>query len=118
MARATNESAGEGAMKKIVTSVQAQLTGSTSEGVVYPASLDQPASNNQGNGNMTAQVTAYSKACPNSKIVLMGYSQGAQVLGDVVSGGGTGTPGGPPFASPPLASGIMSKGKFISYSRH
>ncbi|KAI1139274.1 carbohydrate esterase family 5 protein [Hypoxylon sp. FL0543] len=35
-----------------------------------------------------AQITAYSKRCPHAKLVVSGYSQGAQVLGDILGGGG------------------------------
>lgn len=41
----------------------------------------------------TAQIIAYAKACPASQLVLSGYSQGAQVLGNILggqSGGSTG----------------------------
>lgn len=118
---------GTGLMHKIVESVQGRLKGSWAEGVVYPATLNQPSSNSAGNLAMTNQITAYAQACPNSKIVLMGYSQGAQVLGDTVSGGGTwtpntqlfgGGPGGPTDPTPPLASNLASKGKLSRYAGH
>ncbi|KAI1385705.1 carbohydrate esterase family 5 protein [Hypoxylon trugodes] len=35
-----------------------------------------------------AQITAYNKKCPNTKLVVSGYSQGAHVLGDILGGGG------------------------------
>jgi len=35
-----------------------------------------------------AQVAAYAKACPNSKLVVAGYSLGAQIVGDMLGGGG------------------------------
>jgi len=35
-----------------------------------------------------AQIGAYSKKCPNSKLVLAGYSLGAQIVGDILGGGG------------------------------
>ncbi|KAI0114204.1 carbohydrate esterase family 5 protein [Hypoxylon sp. NC0597] len=34
------------------------------------------------------QITAYNKRCPDTKLVVSGYSQGAQVLGDILGGGG------------------------------
>ncbi|KAK6953600.1 hypothetical protein Daesc_005905 [Daldinia eschscholtzii] len=34
------------------------------------------------------QITAYNKRCPNSKLVVSGYSQGAHVVGDILGGGG------------------------------
>lgn len=42
----------------------------------------------EGATNGIAQITAYNKRCPNSKLVVSGYSQGAQVVGDVMGGGG------------------------------
>ncbi|KAI0122743.1 carbohydrate esterase family 5 protein [Daldinia grandis] len=35
-----------------------------------------------------AQITAYNKRCPDAKLVVSGYSQGAHVLGDILGGGG------------------------------
>ena len=37
-----------------------------------------------------AQLNAYAARCPNTKLVISGYSQGAQVVGDII-GGGNGT---------------------------
>ena len=42
----------------------------------------------EGNTNGVAQMTAYAERCPNSKLVLTGYSQGANVAGDILGGGG------------------------------
>ncbi|KAL8299031.1 hypothetical protein RB597_007594 [Gaeumannomyces tritici] len=42
----------------------------------------------QGITNGHAQIVAYNKRCPNSKIVVSGFSQGAQVVGDIFSGAG------------------------------
>ncbi|KAI1652540.1 carbohydrate esterase family 5 protein [Daldinia decipiens] len=35
-----------------------------------------------------AQITDYNKRCPDTKLVVSGYSQGAHVLGDILGGGG------------------------------
>ncbi|KAI1645113.1 carbohydrate esterase family 5 protein [Daldinia loculata] len=35
-----------------------------------------------------AQITDYNKRCPDAKLVVSGYSQGAHVLGDILGGGG------------------------------
>jgi hypothetical protein len=34
------------------------------------------------------QMTAYADRCPNSKLILAGYSQGAQIVTDILGGGG------------------------------
>lgn len=33
------------------------------------------------------QMTAYAQKCPNSKLILAGYSQGGQIAGDILGGG-------------------------------
>ncbi|SPJ78322.1 related to acetylxylan esterase precursor [Fusarium torulosum] len=42
----------------------------------------------EGVVNGKKQITAYNKRCPDSKLVVSGYSQGAQVVGDILGGGG------------------------------
>lgn len=44
----------------------------------------------EGVANGIAQLNSYSARCPDSKLVISGYSQGAQVVGDII-GGGSGT---------------------------
>lgn len=41
----------------------------------------------EGKRNGLAAMKAYAKACPKSKLVLSGYSQGANVVGDMLGGG-------------------------------
>lgn len=43
-------------------------------------------SETEGIGNLTELVTEYQSCCPQSKIVLLGYSQGAQVTADFLCG--------------------------------
>lgn len=53
----------------------------------YPAELDPYASSEQaGVGNLTALVRDYAACCPGVPLVLMGYSQGAQVTADFLCG--------------------------------
>ncbi|GLW67503.1 cutinase [Actinomadura rubrobrunea] len=47
--------------------------------VDYPASL-LPGSASQGNTDLVDHVTAEARSCPNQKFVLVGYSQGANVV--------------------------------------
>jgi len=42
----------------------------------------------EGAVNGNAQITAYNKRCPESNLVVSGYSQGAHVVGDIIGGGG------------------------------
>ncbi|RMZ16771.1 hypothetical protein D0862_01097 [Hortaea werneckii] len=44
----------------------------------------------EGDQNGKQQITAYAQKCPESKLVLSGYSQGANVVGDIIAGGGGG----------------------------
>ncbi|TLS27370.1 hypothetical protein PpBr36_05485, partial [Pyricularia pennisetigena] len=73
--------------------VNAICQGSTScgfESIQYPAAFEPTycSSVAQGVANGTNQITAYASRCPNSKLVLSGYSQGAHVVGDILGGGG------------------------------
>ena len=42
----------------------------------------------EGVENGKTQITAYNKRCPDSNLVVSGYSQGAQIVGDIIGGGG------------------------------
>ncbi|KAM0350546.1 hypothetical protein ACHAPU_003029 [Fusarium lateritium] len=42
----------------------------------------------EGVNNGKKQITAYNKRCPDSMLVVSGYSQGGQVVGDILGGGG------------------------------
>ncbi|KAI3397159.1 hypothetical protein diail_11133 [Diaporthe ilicicola] len=87
VARASLEPPGFGVLANISTRVMQELPGSNAEAVVYPATLDMyPTSEGAGVTAMTQLVNSYAQACPSSKMVLMGYSQGAQVTADVVCG--------------------------------
>ncbi|KAI1336274.1 carbohydrate esterase family 5 protein [Xylariaceae sp. FL0016] len=59
------------------------------EDITYPATFsDYCDSVSAGVANGIAQLTAYAKSCPNSELVLTGYSQGAQLVADILGGGG------------------------------
>jgi hypothetical protein len=59
-------------------------------GLPYPASSDWVKSAQKGINQLAAQLAGQSKACPKQKFVLLGYSQGAWVVGDALAGGGGG----------------------------
>jgi hypothetical protein len=54
---------------------------------------------------LTTQLTAQVRKCPDQKIVLAGFSQGAHVVLDVLGGGGGGVLG---TETPPISSSIAS----------
>lgn len=81
----------------VATKIAAQIPGSIVAGIQYPATDPTP----NGQLNLTAyelsdnigakatidQVTAYHAACPDTKIALIGFSQGAQIISDALCGG-------------------------------
>ncbi|MEU8816864.1 cutinase family protein [Actinoplanes sp. NPDC048796] len=88
--RASTERPGAGIIGSLVSSVQraSRQTVST-EATDYPAVLNPYGpSVSAGVRALTGQITAKAAACPDTKLVLMGYSQGAHVIGDVLAGSG------------------------------
>ncbi|CAG8953900.1 hypothetical protein HYFRA_00010861 [Hymenoscyphus fraxineus] len=89
IARASTEQPGPGVIGSLATLVTQDFPGTTMESVVYPATLENYANSSaMGTAGMKKLLTTYVDACPTSKVVLMGYSQGAHVVGDVMCGGG------------------------------
>ncbi|KPV72292.1 carbohydrate esterase family 5 protein [Rhodotorula graminis WP1] len=88
VARASTELPGEGIIGQVVTMIKSQLPGSTSEAVSYPATLyPYLSSEAAGVSAMTSLVQSYVARCgEGSRLILAGYSQGAQVVGDTLCG--------------------------------
>ncbi|GJN89421.1 hypothetical protein Rhopal_002401-T1 [Rhodotorula paludigena] len=85
VARASGEAPGEGIIGAVATQVKRAIPGSDSEAIDYPATLaNYQSSQSAGVEAMGAAIDAFAKRCPESKMVLMGYSQGAHVIGDVI----------------------------------
>jgi acetylxylan esterase len=106
-ARASTEAAGEGITGALVTQVVNASRQTVSRASVnYPATLGNYA-NSQAQGVSAAktQLTNLVNSCPNTKVVLLGYSQGANVVGDVLGGGGGGSLGA---TTAPVAANIAS----------
>ena len=80
-ARGSGEPVGPGAMGYLATLIQIDHPGTTSEAIDYPALLDpnDPTkyafSTHVGVSAIMWQVTSYYNRCPDSKMVLLGYSQ-------------------------------------------
>ena len=87
-ARASTESPGEGTTGSLVTQIVNSSKQTVSrESVSYPATLTNYASSeSQGVTNAEQELTTAVQNCPNQKQVLLGYSQGAQVVMDVIAG--------------------------------
>jgi len=90
IARASTEAVGEGLIGGVADNViRSSRQQVTKEAVNYPALLiPYGASSTAGTAAVKSQLTAYVNRCPNSKVVLMGYSQGAHIIGDAMCGGG------------------------------
>jgi hypothetical protein len=88
VARASTEPAGYGIIGAVKQAVLQQVPGSTAEFVDYPATLtNYPQSESDGVVAMRALVNNYIANCPaTAPLVLMGYSQGAQVTLDTLVG--------------------------------
>jgi hypothetical protein len=94
-ARASGEAAGEGITGALVDQIISTSHQTiTRASVSYPATLANYASSSaQGVAALKTQLTTQVQNCPNQKIVLAGYSQGAHVILDVIGGGGGGSLG-------------------------
>lgn len=106
-ARASTEAAGEGITGALVTQIINSSTQTiTRASVSYPATLNNYNSSSlQGINALKTQLTTAVQNCPDQKIVLAGYSQGAHVVLDVLGGGQGGSLG---TATAPIASNIAS----------
>ncbi|KAH7001431.1 cutinase [Ilyonectria destructans] len=87
VSRASQEAPGPGIMGQVASKVLERIPGSDMESLDYPALLDPYVpSQTAGVANLTKLIQQYSEKCPRTKMVLMGYSQGAHVTSDVLCG--------------------------------
>lgn len=76
VARASTEDPGTGIIGQVANNVKSQIPDSDIVAVDYPALLSPYVSSQKaGVTAMTKLVQDYAKACPQTKMVLMGYSQ-------------------------------------------
>lgn len=82
-ARETTVGPGFGSSSTVVNLVLAAYPGSTSEAITYPAcggqascgGIEYGTSANQGTAAVASAVNSFNSRCPNTQIVLVGYSQ-------------------------------------------
>ncbi|KAF3929990.1 Cutinase [Arthrobotrys entomopaga] len=93
--RATLEVTGEGQIGNVAEYVQhASMQTVERVALEYPAVLEGYARSAAiGAKALKDLIAKQAGVCPEQKIVLLGYSQGAQVVGDAISGGGYGQMG-------------------------
>jgi acetylxylan esterase len=93
-ARETTVSPGFGSSGTVVNMITQTYSGSTSEAINYPACGGQSSCGGVSYGNSVKQgvsavvsaVNAFNKKCPNTSLVLVGYSQGGQIFDDALCG--------------------------------
>ncbi|GJN72734.1 hypothetical protein PLIIFM63780_006797 [Purpureocillium lilacinum] len=93
VARGTTEPQGAGVTGLLAGNITAKIPGSKVEALVYPATFSDPAYQDSvadGVKGMQSVVNNYLDACPDGKMAIMGYSQGAHVGMDAVCGGSGG----------------------------
>ncbi|KAJ7718232.1 putative acetyl xylan esterase [Mycena metata] len=95
-ARETTAPPGYGTAASVVSSIISAFPGATGEVINYPACGGQASCGDvsyassviQGVTAVTNQVNTFNSKCPNTVLVLVGYSQGGQIFDDAYCGGG------------------------------
>ncbi|KAF4632191.1 hypothetical protein G7Y89_g5936 [Cudoniella acicularis] len=95
-ARETTVAQGYGTASVVVNLVTGAHSGATAEAIVYPACGGQSScggvsyanSVQQGVAAVTKAVNSFNTRCPDTQLVLVGYSQGGQIFDDAFCGGG------------------------------
>ncbi|KAJ6157857.1 hypothetical protein N7470_005449 [Penicillium chermesinum] len=89
VSRGTGEEMGLGVLGNITKVIRERIPGSDDEAITYPASsVDPNYMISVGNGTLLLKeaLTEYAQACPESKIAVLGYSQGAQIVSNSFCG--------------------------------
>jgi acetylxylan esterase len=88
-ARETTASPGFGSSQTVVNLVMNAFPGTTSEAIIYPAAggMNYSSSVTQGIQAIVSQTRTFASRCSSTKFVLVGYSQGSQVMDDAFCGG-------------------------------
>ena len=87
VARGSGEDKGLGRIGVVARNVTLVIPGSTIEAIDYPATFtNYTTSEETGAMDFESRVLTYHEKCPDTKIALLGYSQGAQALMDSLCG--------------------------------
>lgn len=106
--RASDEVPSQGVIGTLATLITTANPGSSVEWIPYPATLENYATSSyNGTITTTQRLVNYTETCKNAHVVLLGYSQGAQVVGDVMCGGGGAFGLGP--STPPVATNYSDR---------
>ncbi|CAI0654405.1 unnamed protein product [Colletotrichum noveboracense] len=95
-ARETTAPPGFGAAAKIVDDLTKANQGATNEAINYPAcgggtdclGVSYADSVKNGTDSIATAINDFNKRCPQTKIVMLGFSQGAQIMDNAYCGGG------------------------------
>jgi hypothetical protein len=109
VARASTEAEGDGAIGALAKEIQESVKATVSQQAVkYPAQLfPYEPSVQAGDTAIKKQLEEEVSKCPGQRIVLLGYSQGAQIVGDALGGGGGNNGDGK--ANPPASKASTEK---------
>ena len=90
----------------VYADIQQDLSSTTTSSypVNYPANLDEPASVQAGNTDLVNHLNSQAAACPSQRFILVGYSQGANVVDNSIGISSDGAlVGGPIVATIPAS---------------
>ncbi|KAI1661686.1 carbohydrate esterase family 5 protein [Daldinia decipiens] len=92
-ARETTAPPGFGTAQGMIQLIQGAFPGTTSEAIVYPAAGGDSygSSVTAGIKAVVDQVSAFTAKCPDTTVVMVGYSQGSQIMDDAFCGGPDGS---------------------------
>jgi len=119
-ARETTVSPGFGSAGTVVNLIRNAYPGATSEAISYPACGGQSSCGGVSYGNSAAQgttavanaVNSYHQRCPNTQIVLVGYSQGGQIMDNAICGGPD-SGSGITTTNPPISASALNMVKAV-----
>lgn len=119
-ARETTAPAGYGTAGTVVNLILQAYPGATSEAITYPACGGQSScggvqygdSARQGASAVASAVNSFNQRCPSTQLVLVGYSQGGQIMDDAVCGGPD-TNSGITTTTPPISSAALNQIKAV-----